>query len=164
MILVAYLLSLCAVLIPSQHCGLPAAILPEKETKKQKQTKNIYSCFLCHNGLEARWADLTHGWLIFWCRRTQGRVTRWCGILAHLSQQLPQRPVVAALHWESQGSLQFLFKLCLSPVQSTSPTYERCLRLRCMFAFIIVLGTKRTLKEKEMSSSLLILWLYFYNS
>lgn len=68
--------------MPTQHRGLPAAFLPPKETNKKKKT---YSCFLCHDGVEARWADVTHGWLIFGGRRTQGWVTAWRGVRAHLS-------------------------------------------------------------------------------
>lgn len=137
---------------------LLASSPPRKQTNKKKQ-KNTYSCFSCHNGLEARWADVTH-----WGRRTQGRATGGLGIRTHLCQQLPQRPVVAALHRESQGSLQCLFRLRLLPVQSTSPACERCLRLGNMYTFVIVLGAERTLKEKGWVSPRLFFDYTFHSS
>lgn len=151
MILIAYLLSLCAALIPTQHrgCCLP----PPKENKQTRQTKNIYS--LPHwSGGEVSWCNSLgqensgKGHQVMWCPHTSlpAAPTEACGGSSPSGVKgLTPVPFQTApiAHTEHQPSV---WKMSQAQECVRIHHYSRC---------------KKDTEGKGMSQCMLVLWLCF---
>lgn len=136
-------------------CWLPP---PEenKQTNKKKQ-KNIYSCFPCHNGLEARWADVTH-----WGRELrEGSQGTW-----RLRPSLPAAP--RGLWWQPSIGVTGLTPVPFqtAPIAHTEhqPSVWTMSQAREYVCIRHCSRCRKDTERKGMSQSMLVLWLYFHSS